>query len=47
MDDFMRPAAARGAWLASAAAALILLTGFAAIRYAAGQHPLTPQADSR
>jgi hypothetical protein len=35
MDDWMQPAAARGVWLASAAAAAIVLVGFASIRFAA------------
>ena len=34
MDDWMRPAIARGLWIASAASAAILLVGFAAIRRA-------------
>ena len=34
MDDWMRPAIARGLWIASAASAAILLVGFAAIRHA-------------
>ena len=33
MDDFMRPAVSRGAWLASAAAGAILLSGLLAIRF--------------
>lgn len=32
MDDWMRPAIARGLWIATAAAGMILLIGFAAIR---------------
>ena len=32
MDDWMRPAVARGLWVATSASALILLVGFAAIR---------------
>jgi hypothetical protein len=54
MDDWMRPAVTRGAWLASAAAGLILLTGFIALHVASrvpaarGLTPgLTPRADSR
>jgi hypothetical protein len=35
MDDWMRPAIARGLWIATAASSLILLVGFAAIRRAA------------
>ena len=34
MDDWMRPAVGRGLWIATAAAAMILLVGFAAIRRA-------------
>jgi len=34
IDDWMRPAAIRGAWLASAASALIVLIGFCALRLA-------------
>ena len=34
MDDWMQPAIARGLWIATGSAALILLVGFAAIRYA-------------
>jgi hypothetical protein len=34
MDDWMRPAIARGLWTATAASAAILLVGFAAIRRA-------------
>ena len=34
MDDWMGPAITRGVWLATAAAAAILLVGFAAIRFA-------------
>ena len=33
MDDFMRPAVTRGAWIATAAAGLILLTGLLAIHF--------------
>ena len=36
MDDWMRPAVARGLWVATASAGTILLVGFAAIRRAAG-----------
>jgi hypothetical protein len=32
MDDWMRPAVARGLWVATASAGVILLAGFAAIR---------------
>jgi UDP-N-acetylmuramyl pentapeptide phosphotransferase/UDP-N-acetylglucosamine-1-phosphate transferase len=35
MDDWMRPAVTRAFWTATAAAAAILVTGFAAIRAAA------------
>jgi len=35
IDDWMRPAAARGVWLATAAASAILLTGFISLRAAA------------
>ena len=35
MDDWMRPAVRRAFWTATAAAAAILVTGFAAIRAAA------------
>jgi len=35
MDDWMRPAITRGLWIATGSSALILLVGFAAIRYAA------------
>jgi ABC-type Fe3+ transport system permease subunit len=35
MDAYMRPAAARGVWIASAAGALILVTGLASVRAAA------------
>jgi hypothetical protein len=34
MDDWMRPAIARGLWIATAASATILVVGFAAIRRA-------------
>jgi len=34
MDDWMRPAIARGLWMATAAAGVILVVGFAAIRRA-------------
>jgi hypothetical protein len=34
MDDWMRPAIARGLWIATAASCVILLVGFAAIRSA-------------
>ena len=34
MDDWMRPAIARGLWIATSASTLILLLGFAAIRRA-------------
>jgi hypothetical protein len=34
MDAFMRPAVTRGVWVASAAAALVLVTGLAAVRAA-------------
>lgn len=34
MDDWMRPAIARGLWIASAASSVILLGGFVAIRRA-------------
>jgi hypothetical protein len=34
MDDWMRPAIARGLWTATAASLVILLVGFAAIRHA-------------
>jgi uncharacterized membrane protein YozB (DUF420 family) len=34
MDDWMRPALARGLWIATAASGTILLVGFAAIRRA-------------
>ena len=54
MDDWMRPAVTRGAWLASAAAGVILLTGFAAIHLASRAsidrglaRSLAPQGDSR
>jgi len=33
MDDYMRPAVRRGAWIATAAAGLILLTGLPAIHF--------------
>ena len=33
MDDWMRPAVTRGAWIASAAAGAILLTGLLAIHF--------------
>jgi len=39
MDDWMRPAAARGVWTASAIAAAILATGFGILRFAS----LTPR----
>ena len=35
MDDWMRPALGRGVWMASAAAATILVAGFVGIRVAA------------
>jgi len=31
MDDWMRPAVTRGFWIATASAAFVLLTGFAAV----------------
>lgn len=34
MDDWMRPAIARGLWIATAASGMILLIGFAGIRRA-------------
>ena len=34
MDDWMQPAVTRGLWVASGVAAMILLSGFAAIRKA-------------
>jgi hypothetical protein len=39
MDDFMRPAVARGVWIASAAAGLILLTGIVTIRIGSKERP--------
>jgi hypothetical protein len=36
IEDWMRPAAVRGAWLASAAATAILLVGFCLLKWAAG-----------
>ena len=35
IDDWMRPAATRGFWLATASAGAILLVGFVAVRFAA------------
>jgi hypothetical protein len=35
MDDWMRPAVSRGFWIATAAAAAVLVTGLAAVRRAA------------
>jgi hypothetical protein len=43
MDDWMRPAIARGLWIATAASATILLVGFAAIRRAAVKNPAKAQ----
>lgn len=37
MDDYMRPAAARGLWIASAAGGAVLLVGLAGVRIAGGQ----------
>ena len=34
MDEWMRPAVARGLWIASASAAAIVLTGLAAVTFA-------------
>ena len=34
MDDWMRPAAARAFWMATSAAAIILIVGFTALRRA-------------
>jgi len=34
MDDYMRPAVARGRWIASAAAGVVLVTGLASVRAA-------------
>ena len=34
MDDFMRPAVARGLWIASAAGGAVLLVGLAGVRVA-------------
>jgi len=34
MDEWMRPAVARGLWIASASAAAILLTGLVAVAFA-------------
>lgn len=39
MDDWMRPAAVRALWVASASAAAILLIGLATTRLAARVHP--------
>lgn len=39
MDDWMQPAARRGVWIATAAAAAILIVGLTAIRGASGKHP--------
>jgi hypothetical protein len=36
LDDWMRPAIARGLWLASAAAGAILMTGLLGVRVATG-----------
>ena len=38
MDDWMRPAAVRGFWIATASGALVLLTGLAAVRAAGTSH---------
>jgi hypothetical protein len=48
MDDWMRPAIAHALWLATAAAAVILVVGFAAIRRAAAiGSPANSPADAR
>jgi len=39
MDDWMRPAIARGLWMATAASGVILVVGFAAIRAAVARNP--------
>jgi len=46
MDDWMRPAVARGVWMATSAAALILVVGFVAIRQAAGSKERPPEPGS-
>jgi hypothetical protein len=48
MDYWMRPAITRGLWIATGSSALILLVGFAAIRYAmaAGNRADTNPADT-
>jgi hypothetical protein len=43
MDDWMGPAVARGFWIATAAAGVVLLTGFAAMKtWRAGPAPQEP-----
>ena len=37
MDDLMRPAVARGVWIATAAGGAVLVTGLAAVRAAGGK----------
>jgi len=49
MDDWMQPAVTRGLWLATAAAAAILIVGFASVSLAArrGQRRLQPPVINR
>ncbi len=43
MDDWMRPAVTRAFWMATAAGAVVLLTGLAAVRQVARRaHPTDP-----
>ena len=46
MDAYMRPAAQRGVWIATAAGALILFTGLAAVRAARRRTHDRPQVTS-
>ena len=47
MDTWMRPAITRGLWIATGAAGMILLVGFAAIRRGTGKHLTKGPARSR
>jgi type IV secretory pathway TrbD component len=47
MDSFMRPAVARGLWIASAAGGVVLFTGLASVRAAARRSPQVTSCASR
>jgi hypothetical protein len=46
MDDWMRPAVARGLWIATGVSALILFVGFAAIRRATSGRPAPRESEA-